>query len=71
MLSNFEYSYIHTCLLRFFSHEIVGTAVRVGKNVKTVKVGDRVGVGAQIGSWCVTLLANVASLSSLSDGYLY
>lgn len=28
-------------------HEIVGKAVRVGKNVKNVKVGDRVGVGAQ------------------------
>ena len=28
-------------------HEIVGTAVQVGKNVKHVKVGDRVGVGAQ------------------------
>lgn len=28
-------------------HEIVGRAVRVGNNVKHVKVGDRVGVGAQ------------------------
>lgn len=29
-------------------HEIVGKAVRVGKNVeKGIKVGDRVGVGAQ------------------------
>lgn len=28
-------------------HEIVGTAVRVGSNVKHVKPGDRVGVGAQ------------------------
>jgi D-arabinose 1-dehydrogenase-like Zn-dependent alcohol dehydrogenase len=28
-------------------HEIVGKAVRVGKNVKHVKQGDRVGVGAQ------------------------
>ncbi|KAI1471888.1 NADP-dependent alcohol dehydrogenase C [Daldinia caldariorum] len=28
-------------------HEIVGKAVRVGANVKHVKVGDRVGVGAQ------------------------
>lgn len=28
-------------------HEIVGKAVRVGKNVKDIKVGDRVGVGAQ------------------------
>lgn len=28
-------------------HEIVGKAVRVGKNVKHIQVGDRVGVGAQ------------------------
>lgn len=28
-------------------HEIVGEAVKVGKDVKHVKVGDRVGVGAQ------------------------
>lgn len=28
-------------------HEIVGKAVRVGRNVKHVSVGDRVGVGAQ------------------------
>lgn len=28
-------------------HEIVGKAVRVGKNVNHIKVGDRVGVGAQ------------------------
>ncbi|EME44936.1 hypothetical protein DOTSEDRAFT_70852 [Dothistroma septosporum NZE10] len=32
-------------------HEIVGKAIRVGKNVKTgIKEGDRVGVGAQAGS---------------------
>lgn len=31
-------------------HEVVGHAVRVGSAVKTVKVGDRVGVGAQIWS---------------------
>ncbi|PHH86415.1 hypothetical protein CDD83_10274 [Cordyceps sp. RAO-2017] len=28
-------------------HEIVGKAVRVGENVKDIRVGDRVGVGAQ------------------------
>ena len=28
-------------------HEIVGTAVRVGSQVQDIKVGDRVGVGAQ------------------------
>ncbi|KAI0388884.1 GroES-like protein [Xylariaceae sp. FL0594] len=31
-------------------HEIVGKAVKVGSQVKDVKVGDRVGVGAQIWS---------------------
>lgn len=31
-------------------HEIVGKAVRVGSKVSGIKVGDRVGVGAQIGS---------------------
>ena len=31
-------------------HEVVGRAVRVGKDVTTIKVGDRVGVGAQIGA---------------------
>ena len=31
-------------------HELVGTAVKVGKNVNHFKVGDRVGVGAQSGS---------------------
>ncbi|KZT30367.1 NADPH-dependent alcohol dehydrogenase [Neolentinus lepideus HHB14362 ss-1] len=31
-------------------HEIVGQVTRVGANVKEFKVGDRVGVGAQIGS---------------------
>lgn len=29
-------------------HEIIGTATKVGKNVKGIKVGDRVGVGAQV-----------------------
>ncbi len=29
-------------------HEVVGRAVKVGSKVKTAKVGDRVGVGAQI-----------------------
>jgi alcohol dehydrogenase (NADP+) len=31
-------------------HETVGEAVRVGSKVKDIKVGDRVGVGAQSGS---------------------
>ncbi|KAI7521774.1 NADPH-dependent medium chain alcohol dehydrogenase, partial [Hortaea werneckii] len=29
-------------------HEVIGKAIRVGKDVKTIKEGDRVGVGAQI-----------------------
>ena len=29
-------------------HEIVGKAVKVGPNLKHVKVGDCVGVGAQV-----------------------
>lgn len=29
-------------------HEIIGSAIKVGDKVTTVKVGDRVGVGAQI-----------------------
>lgn len=35
------------------SHEIAGTAVRVGANVQGIKVGARVGLGAQIAS-CYT-----------------
>jgi len=31
-------------------HEVVGHAVTVGKNVKHIKIGDRVGVGAQASS---------------------
>ncbi|KAI0823900.1 GroES-like protein [Trametes gibbosa] len=31
-------------------HEIVGKVTRVGENVKDLKVGDRAGVGAQVGS---------------------
>jgi len=39
-------------------HEIIGTVERVGKDVKTVEVGQRVGIGWQSGScrcceWCV------------------
>ena len=29
-------------------HEVVGIAVRVGKDITHIKVGDRVGLGAQV-----------------------
>ena len=29
-------------------HEVIGRAIKVGKDVTTIKVADRVGVGAQI-----------------------
>ncbi|KAK6854897.1 zinc-binding dehydrogenase [Apiospora arundinis] len=47
-------------------HEIVGKAVRVGKNVKHVKVGDRVGVGAQARS---CLEANCPECSTGKENY--
>lgn len=47
-------------------HEIVGTAVRVGKNVKHVKSGDRVGVGAQARS---CLQSTCAECSSHNESY--
>jgi alcohol dehydrogenase (NADP+) len=31
-------------------HEIIGKVVKVGSKVKDIKVGDRVGVGAQVGA---------------------
>lgn len=31
-------------------HEIIGKAIKVGSKVKNIKVGDRVGVGAQVGA---------------------
>ncbi|KAK2615107.1 hypothetical protein N8I77_001883 [Diaporthe amygdali] len=47
-------------------HEIVGTAVRVGKNVSHVKKGDRVGVGAQARS---CLKSDCAECSSNHESY--
>jgi alcohol dehydrogenase (NADP+) len=42
-----------TGVLCSVGHEIVGTVVAAGADVKNVKVGDRVGVGAQVsaGRW--------------------
>ena len=48
-------------------HEIVGKAIRVGKDVKNgVKVGDRVGVGAQSGA---CLKGDCASCADGSENY--
>lgn len=45
-----------------YCHEITGIATKVGLKVTTIKVGDRVGVGAQISSCfecrpCKTVIA--------------
>ena len=45
-----SYSVLQSLTIPGVGHEIVGHAVRVGSKVKGVKVGDRVGVGAQSGS---------------------
>jgi alcohol dehydrogenase (NADP+) len=45
-------------------HEIVGKVTSVGKGVKDIKVGDRVGVGAQVGS-CM----NCASCNGNFENY--
>lgn len=44
ILTSFQGSTLYPCCV---GHEIVGTAVRVGSEVTNIKVGDRVGVGAQ------------------------
>jgi alcohol dehydrogenase (NADP+) len=49
-------------------HEIVGTAVRVGKEVNHIKVGDRVGVGAQSDS-CRNRTAKCADCSAGRENY--
>lgn len=47
-------------------HEIVGHAVRVGDKVKDIKVGDRVGVGAQSGA----CLNQKGDCEACADGYV-
>ena len=50
-------------------HEIVGKAVRVGKDVKTgVKVGDRVGVGAQSGA-CMNQKGDCTNCADGQENY--
>jgi len=46
-------------------HEIVGTAVRVGPKVKSIKKGDRVGVGAQIWSCLACRIVRLISCCSM------
>jgi alcohol dehydrogenase (NADP+) len=48
-------------------HEIVGRAVRVGSKVKDIKLGDRVGVGAQCGS-CQN---QKGDCEACADGFVY
>jgi alcohol dehydrogenase (NADP+) len=47
-------------------HEIVGRAVKVGSEVKGIKVGDRVGVGAQSGA-CMN---HKGDCEECADGYV-
>ena len=42
--------FANTMLACCVGHEIIGKAVKVGSNIKHIKVGDRVGVGAQADS---------------------
>lgn len=51
-------------------HEIVGTAVRVGSQVKHIQVGDRVGVGAQSGS-CLNRTGPCSDCSSGHENYCF
>jgi alcohol dehydrogenase (NADP+) len=44
-------------------HEVIGRAIRVGEKVKDIKVGDRVGVGAQISADLTSVFATANSLS--------
>lgn len=45
-------------------HEIVGKVLKVGPKVKTIKVGDRVGVGAQVWACLDCRLVLIPSPSS-------
>lgn len=53
-------------------HEVVGKVVEVGKNVTQFKVGQRVGVGAQVGScgeckWCKRDNGEFLSIHAATD----
>jgi D-arabinose 1-dehydrogenase-like Zn-dependent alcohol dehydrogenase len=49
-------------------HEVIGKVVEVGKGIKEFKVGDRVGVGAQV-SACGECKACKRDLGMLSSFY--
>lgn len=49
-------------------HEIVGQAVRVGSKVKNIKVGDRVGVGAQ-GDSCLSRFGTCQECEEHEENY--
>lgn len=49
-------------------HEIVGTAVRVGSEVRHIKLGDRVGVGAQ-GESCLSRKEPCQNCDSSNENY--
>ncbi|KAL3464584.1 chaperonin 10-like protein [Aspergillus heterothallicus] len=49
-------------------HEIIGTAVRVGSQVSHIKVGDRVGVGAQ-GESCLSRNGDCEDCASGNEQY--
>lgn len=49
-------------------HEIVGTAVRVGSKVQHLKVGDRIGVGAQ-GESCLSRKVPCEACESSNENY--
>ena len=51
-------------------HEIIGTAVRVGSQVKTIKAGDRVGVGAMIGA-CYQCKTCKSGNENFCPNYIY
>ena len=52
-------------------HEIVGKVVRTGKSVTNCKVGDRVGVGAQIGADLTCVNCKAGEFISQQNGKMF